>query len=410
MRSILTTGLMVLYFTACFSQSGPTGWRGPNRDGIFNEKDLLTTWPSGGPQLLWKYEDLGTGFASAAVTADRVYTVGTHDSISYVFCFDHPGKLLWKKALGKEWTRNFPGSRSTPTLYDGTGYYTNGNGVVYAFSAADGSILWQRDLMIECQGTNRNWGFSDNLIVDTDKIYCTPSGKKQNVVALDRYTGKTIWEGEGNGESSAYCTPILIQRNNRKLFINQPGISYIALDPANGKLIWKYDKKEEHLSSHRTPIYKDGYLLGLDDETTGCVMLRIAPDGSDAEVAWRNPELFSVQGEAVVLGDRIYSPGNRSKLVCADWKTGRTLFSEPFGSGIFVLIAAEDLIYSYDVNGNFKLLKALDDRMQIMGSFRVTGGSNEHFSHPVIRDGRLYIRHENSLFVYNISTKSLKAS
>ncbi len=300
-HTLLTIGLTVLCFTACFSQSEPTGWRGPNRDGHFPEKNLLTAWPAGGPQLLWKYENLGTG------------------------------------------------------------YYTNGHGRVFAFSATDGNILWQRDLMNECLGTNRNWGFVDNLIVDGDKIYCTPSGKMKNVVALDRLTGKTIWE---------------------------------------------YDKKEEHLSSHRTPIYRDGYLLGLDDETTGSVMLRVAPDGSGAEVAWRNPELFSVQGEAVVLGDRIYGPGNRSKLVCADWKTGRTLFSEPFGSGIFVLIAADDLIYSYDVNGNFKLLKALDDRMQILGSFRVPGGSNEHFSHPVIRDGRLYIRHENSLFVYDISRKS----
>lgn len=391
-----------------FSQSEPTGWRGPNRDGHFPDKNLLTTWPAGGPQLLWKYENLGTGFASAAVTDDRVYTIGTLDSTSFVFCFDYQGKLLWKKALGPEWTRNFPGSRSTPTIFDGTGYYTNGNGMVYAFSAADGSIRWQRNLMTECLGTNRSWGFLDNLIVEGDRLYCTPSGLRKNVVALNRKTGAIIWESPGNGESSAYCTPVLIEIGGKKLFVTQPGKAYIAINPDNGKLAWKYEKQEEHASSHRTPIYRDGYLLGLDDENTGIVMLRIAPDGSAAEAAWKNPDLFTVQGEAVAIGNRIYSPGNRSKLYCADWKTGKTLFSQTFGNGIFVLITSENLLYSYDVKGNFQLLQPLDDHVEIVGSFKVTGGSNEHFSHPVIKAGRLYIRHENSLFVYNISKPEVK--
>jgi outer membrane protein assembly factor BamB len=406
MKSILTTGLAILYFTAGFSQQEPTGWRGPARDGIFPGKNLLTSWPAGGPKLLWKYDNLGSGFASAAVTSDRVYTVGTSDSISHVFCFDLTGKLEWKKPLGREWTTNFPGSRSTPSIFDDMGYYVNGLGVVYCFNAKSGDIIWSRDLLKECKGENRPWGFVDNLIVDGEKIYCTPSGKQKNVVALNRKTGEMIWESPGNVETSAYCTPILIERAGKKIFINQPGKAYIAINPDNGKLLWKYEKQEEHASSHRTPIFHDGYLLGLDDENTGSVMLRITPDGSGAEVAWRNPAMFTVQGEAVALENRIYSPGSRSKLYCVDWTTGKTLFSQVFGNGIFVLIAADNLLYSYDVNGNFQLLKPLDDHVEVVGSFKVTGGSNEHFSHQVIKDGRLYIRHENSLFVYNISKDS----
>ena len=402
-KSLSTTVVAFLFCSACLAQQEPTGWRGPARDGIFPEKNLLASWPAGGPELLWKYEDLGSGYASAAVTANRIYTVGTTDSTSSVFCFDLAGKLLWKKPLGLEWTRNFPGSRSTPNIFDGMGYYINGFGVVYCFDASTGDILWRRELLKECRGENRNWGFVDNLIVDGDKLYCTPSGASRNVVALNRKTGEMIWECPGNGESTAYCTPVLIERNGKKLFINQPGKAYLAIDADNGKLMWKYEKQEEHLSSHRTPIFRDGHLLGLDDENTGSVLLKIAPDGSGAEVAWRNAELFSVQGEAVVIGDRIYGPGNRTKLVCADWKTGKTLFSQTFGNGIFVLIAAGNLLYSYDVNGSFKLIKPLDDRLEVVGSFRVASGSNEHFSHPVIKDGRLYIRHDNSLFAYKIS-------
>ena len=408
MKSIITTGIVLFIYSACFSQQEPTGWRGPARDGVFPEKNLLTSWPAGGPELLWRFEGLGYGYASAAVTSDRIYTVGTIDSTSSVFCFDLTGKLIWKKTLGREWTKNFPGSRSTPTLFDGSGYYVNGYGVVFCFDAENGDIRWKRDLLNECEGPMRSWGFVDNLIIDGDKLYCTPSGTKKNVVALNRKNGEIIWESPGNGEGSSYCTPVLIEKGGKKLFINQPGKAYIAINPDDGKLKWKYEKQEEHPSCHRTPIYRDGYLLGLDDENTGSVMLKIAPDGSGAEVAWRNSELFTVQGEAVVIGNRIYSPGNRSKLYCADWKTGQTLFSQVFGNGIFVLIAAENMLYSYDVNGNFKLLKPMEDRVEIVGSFAVPGGSNMHFSHPVIKDGRLYIRHDNSLLVYNISKTDIK--
>ncbi len=380
-----------------------TGWRGPDRDGIFPEKDLLTAWPAGGPQLLWRFDSLGSGYASAAVTSDCVYTIGTIDSTSYVFCFNIRGNLLWKKTLGPEWSQNFPGSRSTPTIFEGSGYYVNGYGVLFCFDASNGNIRWSRELLKECKGKNRNWGFVDNLIVDGDKLYCTPSGEKKNVVALNRHTGEMIWECPGNGESSAYCTPVMIEAGSRKFFVNQPGKAFVAIDAENGKLAWKYEKQEEHPSCHRTPIYRNGYLLGLDDENTGSVMLKIAPDGSGAEVAWRNRELYSVQGEAVAVGNRIYGPGNRSKLVCADWETGRTLFSQAFGNGMFILISAENLLYSYDINGYVSLLKPLADRVETVGSFRVPGGSNEHFSPPVINDGKLYIRHENSLIVYNIS-------
>jgi len=390
------------------AQDIPTGWRGPNRDGIFPEKNLLTEWPAGGPKLLWSYQDLGSGYSSAAVTANRVYTVGTVDSISYIFCFDLLGSLRWKSELGPEWIANFPGSRSTPSIYDGLGYYTNGNGVLYCFDAGTGDIRWTRHMLEEFGGHNRTWGFLDNIVIDGEKLYCTPSGKKHNVVALNRKTGETIWECQGNGESSAYCTPVLIDTGGKKLLVNQPGLSYIAINAEDGKLAWKYDKQVEHPSIHRTPIYRNGYLLALDDVDKGSVMLKIAPDGSRADVAWRNPLLSTVLGEAVVIGNRIYSPGTRNKLVCADWLTGETLYSMVFGNGIFFLISADSLIYSYDIKGNVSLLKPLNDRLEVVSTFRITGGTSDHFCPPVIHNGRLYIRHENFLNVYNISRSPLE--
>ena len=384
----------------------PTGWRGPNRDGIYHEKNLLDSWPAGGPELVWRYDSLGSGFSSAAVTSDRIFTVGTIDSTSFVFSFNHNGSLLWRKPLGKDWMVSFPGIRSTPTIYDGYGYVINGYGVLYCFDANDGKIIWEKDLLTEYRGKNKNWGFADNLIIDGDRLYCTPGGEDQNVVALNRKTGELIWQSKGNGEGSSYCTPVLIERGGRKLFINQPGRAYIAIDAENGELGWKYEKQEVSESSHRTPIHRDGYLLGLDDESTGCVMLKIADNGLSSEVVWRNADLYCVHSEGVLLGDRLYGPGLKNRIYCTDWKSGKTLFSQPFGNGIFVLISADNLIYSYDWQGNFSLLKPTETSIDVVGSFKVRGGTKEHFAQPVIHDGKLYIRHDNSLFVYNLKDES----
>lgn len=404
---VLTFVFWLLALTpAIYAQMEPTGWRGPDRDGIYPEKNLLTSWPAGGPQLLWRYNELGTGYSSAAVTSDRVYIAGTTDSITYALCFDIQGKLLWKKPLGPEWMTNFPGIRSTPVIYDGMGYLVNGLGVVYCFNAGNGNVIWSRDLMKECNGTNRKWGFADNLIVDGDKIYCTPSGPEKNIMALNRKTGATIWVSEGNREGEAYSTPVLLTTGGKKFLINQPGKTYVSVDTDNGKVAWKYSKQANHNSCHRTPIVKGNSILAMDDISQGSVMLKVSNDGYGVDVVWRNTEMWSVQGEAVALDGRIYTLGKKKSICCVDWVTGTTLFSYPYPNPISILIAADNLIFSYDLFGYCCLFKPQENNLQKVGEFRLSGGSEEHCSEPVIKDGRLYIRHDNSLFVYNISDKS----
>ena len=49
-----------------------SGWRGPGKSGIYNEKGLMKTWPASGPELLWEVTGLGAGFSSATVTDDAI--------------------------------------------------------------------------------------------------------------------------------------------------------------------------------------------------------------------------------------------------------------------------------------------------------------------------------------------------
>ena len=394
--------LLCLISAESHAQKDIAQWRGPERNGVYPEKNLLTGWPAGGPQLVWKYDSLGAGFSSAAVTSQRIYTVGTIDSVSYIFIFDHSGNLLSRKPLGREWMANWPGIRATPAIYGGLGYVVNGFGVLYCFSPENGDIIWSRDIMRDFNGRNQLYGFCENLVIDGNKLFCTPGGIEANVVALNRKTGDLIWTSRVNSDSCTYANPILIETNGKKFLIDQTQKTLFALDAENGNLAWKYELKS---GLHpNTPIYRDGYLFVYDGSDEGSIMLKIDEDGTGAGKVWNNPEFMPIQGDAVALGDRLYGlGGGDKKFMCSDWKTGKEIYADSVNAVVITVISAENLIYSYDIRGNFRLLKPVENGFEKLGSFRVKGGSGLHCSHPVIQDGRLYVRHDNSLFVYNIA-------
>lgn len=394
--------IVITILTQCNSKQEIAQWRGPNRDGVYPEKNLLTQWPESGPKLLWEYDSLGQGYSSAAVTSKRVYTVGTVDSISYVFSFDKNGALLWRKELGKDWTSNWPGMRSTPTIYNGLGYVLNGIGILYCFNAETGDIIWEKDILKEYNGRNLEFGLCENLVIDDDVLFCTPAGKEVTVVALNRKTGSLLWKNNVNSDSSAYSNPNLIKIGGKKYFINQTQKTLFALNAKTGELAWTYKLKSKWHPN--TSIFKNGFLF-IVDGAAGCTMLKVKEDGKNVSEVWHNQSFLPVQGDAVLIGEQLFGLGNKGRsFLCVDWNTGKEVYSDSTRNNAISVISAENLLYCYELGGAFRLLKPTDKGFEKVGSFQVKGGNPKmHCSHPVINDGRLYVRHDNSLFVYDIA-------
>lgn len=387
-------------------------WRGPKRNGIYPDKNLLERWPKGGPKLLWQYNDLGVGYASAAVTDDVVYTVASLQDTSFVVAFNHKGKLLWKKKMGLEFTDNYPGSRGTPIICSDYGYFLTGVGVLYCFDIKNGNVVWQKDIKKEFNGRPHNSGYSENLIVDGDKVICTPTGPETCVVALNRKTGKPIWTSKGNGEKNAYSNPILIEKNGKKIFVIQLRKSIVGIDISNGKRLWKHPMKSDLHSN--TPIYKDGHILAIDGWKGRTIKLKLSADGSNVQEVWKCESLAAEQGDAVILGDNIYGADVANySFNCVDWNTGMKKYkivrnSKPHRIAI---ISADSLLYCYSDEGYFYLVNPLDKKFETRGKFKVPGTKKtDHYTHPVIYNGCLYVRHNNSLFVYDISKSDHKTS
>ena len=404
MKTIFTFAITMLLFNIAIAQE-IAQWRGPNRDGIYNETGLLKAWPVNGPTLLWHFDELGEGHASAAVTKDRIYTAGISGGTGYIFSFSPDGKLLWKVPYGEEWTESWPGVRSTPLICDGKIYFLSGFGKLICMNADKGDKLWVIDVMKDLHGRNIQWGITENLLIDGNKLFCAAGGVDTNVVALDKNTGKLIWVSKGNGEKSAYCSPIIIKLPTRKLFVTQTENSIIGLDAETGKLLWRHDQPNKYSVHANTPVYRDGFLYCVSGYGKGGVMLKIAPDGSAKQEVWRNASMDNRMGGFVVLNGKIYGADDLNKAwYCLDWKTGKELYSEKI-TNKGNIIYADGMLYCYGDDGVIALAEPFPAGFKKISSFKVPYGSAQHWAHLVIANGRLFVRHGNSLMVYDIKKK-----
>ncbi len=397
---------MIFVATAVSAQSQ---WRGSNRDGIYPESNLLKQWPAEGPKMLWSFQKLGTGQGSVAVSKEKVFVTGIPDTLNsegFLFAFDTKGKLLWKKSYGKDWTGIFPGARSTPTVVGDLVYVESGSGSVHCLKTDNGELVWSADFFKDFQADSVQFGFSESLLIDGDKLYCTPGGKENNMIALNRFTGKKIWSSPAYSEKATYCSPILINHNGHRLLVNLTSSSIIGLDADNGEMYWRIHQFQDNKIHANTPVYFDGKLLissASRKDSSGLVLLQLSPDGKKAEIAWRNKEFINLMGGFILKDGFAYGGAYlQPKWFCIDTQTGQTKYiAKELGGG--PVIYADGLFYCYaEKDGEIALASGNPEQFNIISKFKVPLGTAQHWAHPVIADGKLYIRHNEALMVYDI--------
>jgi len=379
-------------------------WRGPNRDGIYPDTELLKVWPEEGPEMLWHYDDLGLGHGSAAVTKERIYTSGTsEEGNGFVVALTHEGDKIWQTEIGKEWMDNFEGTRSTPLVYGDQIYIMSSFGYLACMKASDGSIVWDVDLFEEYDGINIKWGVTENLLIDGEKLFVTPGGEEANVLALNKDNGELIWKSKGNGEISAYCSPLLVLRGDTRLLITQTAESILGLNANTGEVFWTFDHPNKYSVQPNTPTYLDGKVYIVSGYGKGGVQLQLSEDGKSVTELWRDETLDDRMGGVVLIDGRIYGSGDKKSWHCLDWETGEELYSSRMMKNGNV-IYADGLLYCYsDGTGVVGIVDPNSNDFSLISSFKVPLGEKFHWAHLVIYDQKLYVRHGTSLMVYDIA-------
>lgn len=403
MKTILAFAILVMSLFQITKAQQPTQWRGINSSGIYSVEKLLPSWPASGPQILWTAEGFGQGFTSPVFANNKIYVTGMVDGQAVLFVLDLNGKQLQQYKFGKEFDTSYVGTRSTPTIDGNLAYLLTGNGLLTCLDLNSGKPIWKKDFLTDMDGTNITWGFTESILIDGDKLFCTPGGKTNNVMALNRMTGATIWNCSGLGELSAYCTPQLIKLPARELLVTHTANHVLGIDASTGKLLWNFAHTNQWLVHPNTPIYSEGKIFVFSGWGQGAEMLKISPDGSSIVKDWDCKSFDNRIGGAVLLNGYLYGSGDSDRSwQCIDWKTGERKYSTTeVGQG--VVIAANNKLIGYSERGELFLADANPSGLKVISKTKVSLGTEQHWAHPVINNGILYVRHGNTLIAYKIS-------
>jgi len=403
--------LLTIVLTAKVHGEDSPRFRGPVCDGMFSETGLLKQWPEGGPKLAFSVKDFGKGYSSATVVDGTVYVTGMDDQKQgHLFAFGIDGSPKWKTPYGPEMDKTGPaaaGTRGSASISGDRIFVMSGFGKLIIFNRENGRLLKSIDLLEQSGAEQAKFGFAECVLVDGKKVICTPGGPDASLMAIDKETGEKIWQTKGLSQQSAYCSARLINRGDQRLVITLAEKGIVAVDPDTGKVLWQHEQPNRFGVRSSPPLYADGLIYFCAGGGSGGMQLALADDGMSVTPTWTDKTLDPQMHGVVLLDGCIYGTaqsGNKG-LVCLDWKTGKVMWNAPaVKSG--VVVSADDMLYVYAEDGTVYLVKPNPKVYEPVSQFAVSEGTDEHWAHPTIANGRLYIRHGDALLSYDIKAGS----
>lgn len=405
-RIIGATALLWLGLNPVWAADWPQ-FHGPGRDNISTETGLLKEWPPEGPELLWTAQGLGHGFSSLAVAGGMIYTAGNVEKDTVITALNLDGKTLWQVRNGAAWMRDHPGTRATPTVDGDCLYHQSPLGQIACLRTRTGEPVWQLNVLEKFSSEPPRWGLAESLLIDGNRVISCPGGPQTCMVALDKRTGAVRWQAPSTGELAGYASAILAEHQGRRMVITLTAKALIGVNADTGDLLWHVEHESYADENILMPIYHDGHVF-VSTLKTGSVKWKInVPNGgvSLAEV-WRTEELDNHHGGVLLLDGHLYGTStfrNRNLWVCLDWETGTRQFVEE-AVGKSSLTYADGLLYTLSIDRLMGLVRAAPTGLEIISSFTIPeGGEGKSWAHPLISDGRLYVRHGQFLYAYDVA-------
>ncbi|HEV8541480.1 MAG TPA: PQQ-binding-like beta-propeller repeat protein [Verrucomicrobiae bacterium] len=388
-------------------------WGGPDRDHVSKEKGLLQDWPSAGPKQVWLNSTAGAGYSGIAVVNGRIYTMGLRGERDYLIALDaKDGKEIWATVIGPTFSESHgDGPRGTPTVQGDRVFALNGEGILIAANTQDGKPLWKKT-MRELGGNVATWGYTESLYVDDQNVYCTPGGSKGAIAALDARTGEMKWQTKDFTAPAHYSSMVPAQINGTRQLVQLMPPAVVGVAPEDGKVLWQSDW-HGRTAVIPSPVVHDNYVYITSGYGAGDKLVKINP-GNKPETIYDHKVMKNHHGGVVLVGDYLYGYSDGSGWLCQKFLTGEQVWaSKNLGKG--AVLAAGDRLYCLDENtGTVVLAEASPKGWQDHGRFTLKPQSAQRsregkvWTHPVIANGKLYLRDQEYLFCFNIATTDIR--
>jgi outer membrane protein assembly factor BamB len=383
-------------------------WRGPERTDLSKETGLLQSWPKEGPRQLWLSKDAGLGYSGPAIVQNKLYTMGARQDTEYLIAIDvKDGKELWAAKIGAVLRNDWgDGPRGTPAVSDGRVYALGGQGSLVCVNAADGQVLWYKT-MSSFGGRRPGWGYTESVLVDGDKVLCTPGGSKGALLALDKKTGDTLWQSKQFTDDAQYASIIPANHNSTHQYIQLTMKHVAGVSASDGSLLWSADFPGS-VAVIPTPIFHDGYVYVTAGYGAGSKLIQIAANQQAQEV-YSNKVMKNHHGGVILLDGHVYGHSEGPGWVCQNFKTGEEVWAEKSALGKGAIAYADGRFYCQaENNGTVVLIEASPKGWKEHGRFKLEPLSTQRspqgrvWTHPVITDGKLYLRDQELLFCYDV--------
>jgi outer membrane protein assembly factor BamB len=441
-------------------------WQGPDRNAISQERGLLQEWPKGGPPLAWKIDKLGGGDSSPAIAAGRIFGMSKRGDDEVVWALSETdGSEVWVKPLGPAHSQRMPqgkeGPGCTPTV-DGERLYVLGlGGNLACLQVKDGEIIWQRSLTTDFGGRVPTWSYRESPLIDGDKVICTPGGEEATLVALNKLTGETIWKskvpdtpaggadgpggsggrsggpggrpggsggrsgrsGRGRGgfggfggSGAAYASAIAIDFDGVRQYVQLTAKALVSVAASDGKFLWRYDKPANRMGINcTTPLFHDGMVFASSAYGAGGGLVKLGKDTAGAvkaEEVYATGEMENHHGGVILIDGCLYGANGGNSggaLACLDFQTGKVLWDQRESAGRRAkgsLALADGRLYYRMENGTVVLIEPSPKQYIERGRFEQPDRSSKPaWAHPVVANGKLYIRDQDVLLCYDVKAK-----
>jgi hypothetical protein len=406
-------------------------FRGPGRDGISRETGFLKQWPAAGPAMVWTFDKAGVGYSGPAIAGDRLYMAGGRGDSEFIFALDLAGqpKEVWATRIGPifQWKGNNwnMGPNVTPTVDGNRVYVLGGFGDLVCVETETGKELWRVNLPRDLGGevnpigggleepSPLGWGYSSSPLVDGDRLIVVPGGKKGLIAALDKKSGKLLWQSAEVQDQASYSSPIIIDVGGVRQIVQVVNSGIVGVSAKDGKRLWAYHRQPAYddvvISS---PIAADGLVFASVGFQQGCDLIRVLGQGNEfrAEMVYSNKAIENRDGGLILHEGHLYGHSENRGWCCVEMKTGKVKWEEKrkLGRGV-VSFADGHLICCAEMGGAVALVAATPAGWTEKGRFKLPRESTQRrqsggiWTHPVIAHGKLYLRDQELLFCFDLT-------
>lgn len=315
-------------------------WRGPNRDGVWNETGLIERFAGPRLELRWRVP-ISSGYSGPTVADNRVYVtdrVTEPEEMERIHCFDtETGRTIWTHSYPcrYEQVSYTAGPRAAVTIHNGIAFALGTMGHLLALDAVSGQLLWRKDLRADYRIGVPVWGVSAAPLADGERLIVQAGGADGAcVLALEIRTGRELWRALD--DRASYSAPILIEQAGRQVLVCWTGDHVAGLDPESGDVHWKHPFPPARMVINvPTPVVADGRLF-VSAFYDGSLMLRLAPDRLAVAPIWRRrganerqtDSLHAMISTPYLQGDHVYGVDSYGQLRCLDAETGDRIWED----------------------------------------------------------------------------------